>query len=251
MSKQSLKGKVALVTGGGKNLGGLVSLTLAAEGARIAVHYHSPASKAAAEETVASINALGGHGIVLDGDLSQEAEVQLAFSETIRCFGKVDIVVNTAGQILKKLIVDTTVAEYDSLAAVNAKAAFLLIREAGRRLNKNGRFVTIVTSLLAGYTGYYSTYAGGKASVEQFIRAASKEFADQGITVNAVAPGPMDTPFFHAQETPDSVAWLKSQGMGNRLTEIEDIAQIVKFLVADNNWITGQTIFANGGFATR
>jgi NAD(P)-dependent dehydrogenase (short-subunit alcohol dehydrogenase family) len=152
---------------------------------------------------------------------------------------------------LKKLIIDTTEEEYDLLAAVNAKAAFLIIREAGRTLHKNGRVVTIVTSLLAGYTGYYSTYAGGKASVEQFIRAASKEFADQGITVNAVAPGPMDTPFFHAQETPDSVAWLKSQGMGNRLTEIEDIAQIVRFLVTEGNWITGQTIFANGGFSTR
>jgi NAD(P)-dependent dehydrogenase (short-subunit alcohol dehydrogenase family) len=251
MSKHSLKGKVALVTGGAKNLGGLVSRTLAAEGAKIAVHYHSPASKIAAEETVTYINTLGSHAIALGGDLSNEAEVQSIFSETIRCFGKLDIVVNTAGKILKKLIIDTTEEEYDLLAAVNAKAAFLIIREAGRTLHKNGRVVTIVTSLLAGYTGYYSTYAGGKASVEQFIRAASKEFADQGITVNAVAPGPMDTPFFHAQETPDSVAWLKSQGMGNRLTEIEDIAQIVRFLVTEGNWITGQTIFANGGFSTR
>jgi len=251
MSKHSLKGKVALVTGGAKNLGGLISRTLAADGARIAVHYHSPASKTAAEETVAAINALGSHAIVLDGDLANEADVASIFSKTKRSFGRVDIVVNTVGKVLKKLIVDTTEAEYDSLAAVNAKSAFLLIREAGRTLNENGRIVTIVTSLLAGYTGYYSTYAGGKASVEQFIRAASKEFAGQGITVNAVAPGPMDTPFFHAQETPDSVAWLKSQGMGNRLTEIEDIAQIVKFLVTDGHWITGQTIFANGGFATR
>lgn len=114
-----------------------------------------------------------------------------------------------------------------------------------------GKIITIVTSLLAAFTDGYSTYAGGKAPVEHFTRAAAKEFAVRGISVNSVAPGPMDTPFFYGQETPERVAFHKSQAMGNSLTKIEDIAPIVRFLATDGWWITGQTIFANGGYTTR
>ena len=85
--------------------------------------------------------------------------------------------------------------------------------------------VAIVTSLLAADTDGYSTYAGSKSPVEQFTRAASKEFGARGINVNNVAPGPMDTPFFYPQEAPERVEFHKSQAMGNRLTEITDIAR--------------------------
>jgi NAD(P)-dependent dehydrogenase (short-subunit alcohol dehydrogenase family) len=159
--------------------------------------------------------------------------------------------VNTVGKVLKKPILDTSEAEYDSMAAINAKAAYFFIREAGKTLNDNGKIVTIVTSLLAGYTGYYSTYAGGKAPVEHFTRAASKEFAGRGISVTAVGPGPMNTPFFYGEESPEAVAYHKSQTMGQRLTDIKDIAPIIRFLVTEGAWITGQTIFANGGYTTR
>src|SRR5690606_13254051 len=107
------------------------------------------------------------------------------------------------------------------------------------------------TALLAAFTDGYSTYAGGKSPVEHFTRAAAKEFADRGISVTAIAPGPMDTPFFYGQETPERVEFHKSQGMGGQLTKIEDIAPIVRFLASEGWWITGQTIFANGGYTTR
>jgi len=110
---------------------------------------------------------------------------------------------------------------------------------------------TIVTSLLSAFTDGYSTYAGAKSPVEHFTRAAAKEFAAHGINVNNVGPGPMDTPFFYGQETPERVAFHKSQAMGNRLTLIEDIAPLVVFLADEGHWITGQTIFANGGYTTR
>lgn len=87
--------------------------------------------------------------------------------------------------------------------------------------------------------------------MEHFTRAASKEFADRGIRVNSIAPGPMDTPFFYPQETPERVEFHKSQALGNRLTAIEDIAPIATFLCTDGGWITGQTLFANGGYTTR
>jgi NAD(P)-dependent dehydrogenase (short-subunit alcohol dehydrogenase family) len=246
-----LKGKVALIGGGAKNLGGLVSRTLAAEGARVVVHYNSAATKSAAEATVAEIKSAGGDAFGIPGDFTKVAEVESVFAAAKKQFGGIDIAVNTAGKVLKKPILDTTEAEYDSMAAINAKAAYFFIREAGKTLNDNGKIITIVTSLLAGYTGYYSTYAGGKAPVEDFTRAASKELAGRGISVNAVGPGPMDTPFFYGQEAPDAVAYHKSQAIGGRLTDIKDIAPLIKFLVTEGAWITGQTIFANGGYTTR
>ena len=88
----------------------------------------------------------------------------------------------------------------------------------------------------------YSTYAGAKAPVEHFTRAASKEFGARGISVTAVAPGPMDTPFFYGQETEDAVAYHKSASALGGLTDIKDIAPLVEFLVTDGWWITGQTI---------
>ena len=246
-----LKGKVALIGGGAKNLGGLISRTLAAEGARVVVHYNSAATKPAAEVTVAEIKNAGGDAFAIQGDFTKVAEVESVFATARKNFGGIDIAVNTVGKVLKKPILETTEADYDSMAAINAKAAYFFIREAGKTLNDNGKIVTIVTSLLAGYTGYYATYAGGKAPVEHFTRAASKEFAGRGISVNAVGPGPMDTPFFYGQETPDAVAYHKSQAMGGRLTDIKDIAPIIRFLVTEGGWITGQTIFANGGYTTR
>jgi NAD(P)-dependent dehydrogenase (short-subunit alcohol dehydrogenase family) len=87
--------------------------------------------------------------------------------------------------------------------------------------------------------------------VEHFTRAAAKEFAARGISVNNVAPGPMHTPFFYGEETPERVEFHKSQAMGNRLTLIEDIAPLVVFLADGGHWVTGQTIFANGGYTTR
>ena len=173
------------------------------------------------------------------------------FDETLERFGRLDIGVNTVGKVLKKPIVETTEQEYDTMFAVNAKAAYFFIQQAGKRMNDGGRIVTIVTSLLAAFTGLYSTYAGSKSPVEHFTRAAAKEFGPRGISVNSLAPGPMDTSFFYPVESPEAVAYHKSQSMNGKLTNIQDIAPIVKFLVTEGWWITGQTIFANGGYTTR
>ncbi|MGN6292518.1 MAG: SDR family oxidoreductase [Chitinophagaceae bacterium] len=251
MSRNDLKGKVVLIAGGAKNLGGLISRNLAAKGAKLAIHYNSDKTKAEAEKTLADIKAGGGEAILLQGDLTKVDNVQKLFADAKAKLGGIDIAINTVGMVLKKPFVDTTEAEYDTMMAINAKQAYFFIQEAGRRLNDNGKICTIVTSLLAAFTGYYSTYAGAKAPVEHFTRAASKEFGERGISVTAVAPGPMDTPFFYPAETNDSVAYHKSASALGGLTRIEDIAPLVEFLVTDGWWITGQTIFANGGYTTR
>ncbi|MEC7119645.1 MAG: SDR family oxidoreductase [Pseudomonadota bacterium] len=251
MSQHQLAGKVVLVAGGAKNLGGLISRQLAAQGAKIAVHYNSDVTQAAANQTVQDIIAAGGEAFAIQGDLTQVAMVQQVFAATKAQFGGIDIAINTVGKVLKKPFVDTTEADYDEMAAVNSKSAYFFIQEAGKHLNNNGKICTIVTSLLAAYTGLYSTYEGMKAPVEHFTRAASKEFGERGISVTAVAPGPMDTPFFYGQESAEAVAYHKSASALGGLTQIEDIAALVKFLVSEGWWITGQTIFANGGYTTR
>ncbi|MCO5050741.1 MAG: SDR family oxidoreductase [Verrucomicrobiae bacterium] len=251
MDKHELKNKVALIGGGAKNLGGLISRTFAQEGARICVHYHNEATKAEADKVVAEIKSGGGEAFAVAADFTKPTEVAGIFTAVKQKFGGIDIAVNTVGKVLRKPIIETTEAEYDSMMAVNAKSAYFFIKEAGLHLNEGGKIITIVTSLLAAFTDGYSTYAGGKAPVEHFTRAAAKEFAKRGISVTAVGPGPMDTPFFYGQETPERVAYHKSQSLNGDLTKIEDIAPIVKFLATEGWWITGQTIFANGGYTTR
>ncbi|MVU81244.1 SDR family oxidoreductase [Nocardia sp. ET3-3] len=246
-----LAGKSAVVAAGAKNLGGLISTSLAQRGANVLVHYNSASTAADAEKTVAAIESAGAKAATFQADLTVPANVGRLFDAAVETFGSVDIAVNTVGKVLRKPIVETTEAEYDSMFDINAKAAYFFLQEAGKRLADGGRIVTVVTSLLAAFTDGYSTYAGAKAPVEHFTRAAAKEFAARGISVNNVAPGPMDTPFFYPQETPERVEFHKSQGMGGRLTRIEDIAPLVEFLVTDGGWITGQTIFANGGYTTR
>ena len=251
MTEQTLQGKTILIAGGGKNLGGLIARQAAAAGADIAVHYNSESTRPEAEETLAAVEANGSKGVLLTGDLTKPANVERLFDDAVSALCPIDIAVNTTGKVLRKPIAETTEDEYDSMFDINAKAAYFFIKEAGKHLADNGKIITIVTALLAAFTDGYSTYAGGKSPVEHFTRAAAKEYAERGISVTAIAPGPMDTPFFYGQETPERVEFHKSQGMGNRLTRIEDIAPIVRFLATEGWWITGQTIFANGGYTTR
>ena len=257
MADHSLNGKVVVVGGGAKNLGGLISRELAKGGAAaVAVHYNSDATRGAAVETVAAVQAAGAEAIAVQGDLTQPANVARLFDEALRQFGKIDIAVNTTGMVIKKPIVEVTEHDYDTIFAVNSKAAFFFLQEAGKKLADNGKVVTIVTSLLSAYTPFYSIYPGSKAPIEHYTRAASKEFGERGISVNAIGPGPMDTPFFYPAESKESAAYhasaaALSKSTKSGLTEIGDIAPIVKFLVTDGWWITGQTIFANGGYTTR
>lgn len=251
MSGNELKGKVVLITGGAKNLGGLISRNLAAKGAKLAIHYNSNNTRPEAERTLNLIKDSGGEAILLQADLTKVKNIENLFAATKTAYGGIDIGINTVGMVLKKPFVETTEQEYDTMMDVNAKQAYFFLQEAGKQLNDNGKICTIVTSLLAAFTGYYSTYAGAKAPVEHFTRAAAKEFGNRGISVTAVAPGPMDTPFFYGQETEDAVAFHKSASALGGLTKIEDIAPLVEFLITDGWWITGQTIFANGGYTTR
>ncbi|KAJ6023744.1 NAD(P)-binding protein [Penicillium herquei] len=249
----SLNGKVSLITGGVKNLGAETAKELAAQGANLALHYNSASSKANAAELEAELKQKFPTLKVAfyQGDLTSASAVEKLFDSVLKEFGKIDIVVNTVGKVLKKPITEISEEEYDSMFAINSKAAFFILKAAAQHISDDGKIITIVTALLGAFTGFYTSYAGSKAPVEHFTRGVCKELQSRRVSVNNVAPGPMDTPFFYPQESPEAVEYHKSNGMGNRLTMIQDIAPLIRFLCTDGGWITGQTIFANGGYTTR
>lgn len=257
MSQHSIQGKVVLIAGGAKNLGGLIARDLAAQGAKaVAIHYNSAASKAAADATLSAIEQAGAKAVALQGDLTTAAAVEKLFADTIAAVGRPDIAINTAGKVLKKPMLKTSEEEYDEMSAINAKTAFFFLKEAGKHVNDHGKIVTLVSSLLGAFTPFYASYAGSKAPVEHFTRAAAKEFGGRGISVTAVGPGPMDTPFFYGQESADAVAYHKTAAAlspfsKTGLTDIEDVVPFIRHLVSDGWWITGQTILINGGYTTK
>jgi len=249
----SLTNKVALITGGAKNLGAEIALQLASVGANLALHYNSPSTKDAASKLEKTLKQAHPHIKVAyyPGDLTTAAAIEKLFNDVLKDFGKIDIVVNTVGMVLKKPITEITEQEYDKMFAINSKAAFFILKAGATHVSEGGKLITIVTSLLAAFTGFYTSYAGSKAPVEHFTHGVAKELLSKKVSVNAIAPGPMDTPFFYPQESDDAVAFHKSSAMGGRLTDVKDIAPIVKFLCTEGSWITGQTLFANGGYTTR
>ena len=257
MTDHSIKGKTVLIAGGAKNLGGLIARDLAANGAKaIAIHYHSAGAAAEAEGTLAAIRAAGAAAVAFQADLTSAAAMERLFADTIAAVGRPDIAINTVGKVLKKPFTEISEAEYDAMTAVNSKTAFFFLKEAGKHVNDNGKICTLVTSLLGAFTPFYAAYAGTKAPVEHFTRAASKEFGERGISVTAIGPGPMDTPFFYPAEGEDAVAYHRTAAAlspfsKTGLTDPQDIVPLVRFLVSDGWWITGQTILANGGYTTK
>lgn len=257
MTDHSLNGKTVLIAGGAKNLGGLIARDFAAQGAAaVAVHYNSAAARGEADATVAAIEAAGAKGFAFQADLTTAGAVEKLFADAKAAMGDIDIAINTVGKVLKKPMIEISEAEFDEMSAVNSKSAFFFLKEAGRQVSDGGKVCTLVTSLLGAYTPFYASYAGTKAPVEHYTRAASKEFGERGISVTAIGPGPMDTPFFYPAEGADAIAYHKTAAAlspfsPTGLTHIEDIVPWIRFLVTDGWWMTGQTILVNGGYTTK
>ncbi|CAK7904428.1 D-arabinitol 2-dehydrogenase [ribulose-forming] [[Candida] anglica] len=250
-SKQAeIKGKVALITGGTKNLGAATATELAKFGANLFLHYHSSSDKESSEDLSKKLSSEYSVKVELyQGNLNTAQELSDLYKAAKKAFPEgVDIAINNVGKVLKKPLVEISEAEFESMDQINNKTAFFFIKEAGLNVNQGGKIISIVTSLLAAYTPFYSIYQGTKAGVEYYSKAASKELKDKGISVNSVAPGPMDTPFLYGQETEGDISFYKSVGLGDRLTQVEDIVPIIRFLATEGGWITGQTIYASGGF---
>jgi NAD(P)-dependent dehydrogenase (short-subunit alcohol dehydrogenase family) len=249
-TERDLTGKVAVITGAARNLGRGCAEALARRGADIVVHYSGDRARADAEETARRIDAQGSRSTLVAGDFTDAAAPQRLFDAALQGFGRVDILINNAGRIIKKPVGEIRESDFDAVFAVNAKAPFLCMQAAAQHMSDGGRIVNIGTSILGMSIPFYGLYGASKASLEHFSRDLAHQLKGRGITVNTVAPGSIDTPFFYAAETSESVAFIKQVTGG--LGTVQDVVPVVEFLVsAGSQWLTGQTIFVNGGLLTR
>ncbi|MGF7031656.1 3-oxoacyl-[acyl-carrier protein] reductase [Paenibacillus mucilaginosus] len=244
---QKLQGKVAIVTGASRGIGRTIAEQLSELGAKVIINYASSPQKA--EEVVRSIRAKGGEAAAVQADLSRVPEVEALFARTLEIFGQIDILINNAGVNRYLPILEVTEEDYDKQFNLNAKGTFFACQQAMKHMQEKGRIINFSTSVVGQMFPTYSVYAGTKGAVEQFTRQLAKEFAVKGITVNAVAPGPVNTELFLEGKTEAQIEGLKKSAALGRIGEPEDIANVIEFLVSEQSgWITGQTIRVNGGF---
>lgn len=244
---KGLSGKVAIVTGASRGIGREIAERLAENGAKVVVNYAS--SPAKAEEVVGLIKQGGGEARAIQADISQVAEIERLFRETIEAYGGIDILVNNAGIMTTKPIASMTEEDFDQQFAINVKGTYFAIQQAFRHMNSGGRIINFSTSVAGQMFPTYSVYAGTKGAVEQFTRQLAKEFGPKGITINAVAPGPINTELFTVGKSEEQIAGIVNMNAFGRLGEPDDIAGVVLFLAGEESkWITGQTLRVNGGF---
>lgn len=251
-ASKPLQGKVAIVSGARNNMGRAFAVKLGEMGANVVVHYHREETRDQAEETARLVEMHGVSTALTVGDLGQVANVRRMYDTAESNFGGVDIVLNHAGAIIKKPLADFTDEEFERLNAINNRGLFYSLREASTRIRDGGRIINTGTSLLAGAAPGYTIYSGTKAPVEEYTRMLAKELGSKRITVNSIAPGPVDTPFFHGQETEQSAAYAARLSTEQRLGVVDDIVPLVAFLADPaSQWINGQTVWINGGYLTR
>lgn len=242
-----LKGKKALVTGAGRGIGRAIALTLAAYGADVAVNYNG--SREAAEQVVKEIQALGRRAVALQADVSKEDECRRLFEQAEEALGSIDILVNNAGITRDNLAVRMSEEEFNAVLDTNLKGAFFCMKQAGKRMLKkrSGRIINISSiSGIRGNAGQMN-YCAAKAGILGMTRCLAKELAARNVTVNAVAPGYIETDMTAALPEKVRTAALSQIPLG-RMGRPEDIAEAVAFLASDRAaYITGQTIQVDGG----
>ena len=244
---KELTGKTALVTGGSRGIGRAICLELADRGADVALCYAG--GEAAAAETVRLCEGLGVKALAVRCDVSDGAQVKAMVDETVRTFGGLDILVNNAGITRDGLAVMMSEENFDDVIATNLRGAFLCMKAAARPMMKRrwGRMVNLSSVVgLHGNAGQVN-YAASKAGVIGMTKSMAKELAGRNITVNAVAPGFIDTDMTAVLPEAAKAALLGSIPLG-RMGQPEDVARAVAFLCSDDAaYITGQVLSVDGG----
>ncbi|TFE03529.1 3-oxoacyl-[acyl-carrier-protein] reductase [Jeotgalibacillus sp. R-1-5s-1] len=243
----NLDGKAVLVTGASRGIGRAIAIHLANQGADIAVNFSG--SEAKANEVAEEIRSLGRKAIVIKANVSDAEEVQAMVKETVNEFGKIDVLVNNAGITKDNLLMRMKEEEWDQVMDVNLKGVFLTTKAVTRPMMKQraGRIINV--SSIVGVMGNpgQANYVASKAGVIGLTKTAAKELASRGITVNAIAPGFIETDM--TGELPEDVqAAMKNMIPLDRFGQPEDIAKAVAFFASeDSSYITGQTLHVDGG----
>jgi 3-oxoacyl-[acyl-carrier protein] reductase len=241
------EGRVAIVTGGGRGIGRAIAVRLAEEGANLTVSYRS--NDDAAEETAESVREAGAKCELFKGDVASPTDVEALFEGVSEAYGRVDILVNNAGITRDNLMMRMKEDEFDEVLRTNLKGTYLCTRAALRPMVRArwGRILNVSSVVgLVGNAGQ-ANYAASKAGIIGFTKSVAREVAQRGITVNAVAPGYVETEL--TGSLPEDVkAQIRGQVPMGRFGEAEEVAEVVAFLAGEGaGYVTGQTIAVDGG----
>jgi 3-oxoacyl-[acyl-carrier protein] reductase len=240
--------RVALVTGGSRGIGAAIVQRLARDGFAVAINYASSAHEA--DALAAEIRDAGGRALAVRADVSKAADVNALFDQVQAEFGRIDVLVNSAGVLSVQPLADTTDEQFERTFDINTRGTFNTLRAAATRLADGGRIVNVSSTTIALNLPGYAIYIGSKAAVESFTHVFSKELRGRQITVNAVAPGPVATELFLKGKSPELIEHFTKLPPLERLGQPDDIAGVVSFLAGpDSGWVNGQILRANGGIA--
>jgi 2-deoxy-D-gluconate 3-dehydrogenase len=243
-------GKVALVTGAGRGMGRAAALLLAEHGARLALVSRTPAEL---EEVARLIEDRGGHALAIAADLTQPATHPMIISRTVTTLGRLDVLVNCAGGVVRTLAEDTSLGDWDALLALNLKPMAELSRLALPYLRLNAESNIVNMSSITGMVGtrLRAAYAATKQAIVGYTRVLANELAAEGIRVNAVAPGFIETAFVmpYLAGAPNRMAQVTARIPMGRFGRPEEVAWPILFLASSAaSYITGQTLVVDGGW---
>ncbi len=240
--------KVALITGGSRGIGVAIATRLARDGFAVAINYASSAQQA--QDLAQALRQQGAAAAAVQGDVAVAGDVKRMFDTVERELGRIAVLVNNAGVLQTMPLAQHSDALYEKTFAVNVQGVFNTLREAATRLADGGRIINVSSTALALNLPGYAIYNGSKAAVESFTRVFAKELRGRNITVNAVAPGPVETELFLNGKTEEQVQAFRKMPPLERLGQPDDIAGVVSFLAGpDSGWVNGQVLRANGGVA--